>query len=159
MRSAVLAVIYGFFGTLVSGLLILGPLAFFIEARAAGDRIEAVAKAEGEIAALVEDGSILALAFPDGAALPAARRREPMRRASCEDTPLDLKTPDVRAFAALCLNSDGSGRRLFVVGIAWDEAAPIRGALRGLHRLRDVAGFGWVAPEQMGVVLYQEIWP
>lgn len=159
MRRAVVTVIYGFLGTLLSGLMILAPLAIVIETRAAQKQMDVVAQAKAEITALVKNGSILVRAFPNAAALPTARRREPMRQALCEQAPLALQTPDVLAFASLCLTSDRTGRRFFAVGLSWREAAPIRGALQGLHALQDVAGLGWIAPQQMGILLHQDTWP
>lgn len=159
MRRAIKAVVYGFFGTLLSGALILGPLIFVIEARAAGQRTQAVESAHAELSDLIDAGTILAVAFPDEAEWPEAQRREPMRRATCRDKDLELMVKEVRARAALCITEDGASRRMFVVGLAWDEAAPIRRALSGLRRLQDVAGFGWMVPEQMGVIVHQEFWP
>ena len=121
VRRAIKAVVYGFFGTLLSGALILGPLIFVIEARAAGQRTQAVESAHAELSDLIDAGTILAVAFPDEAEWPEAQRREPMRRATCRDKDLELMVKEVRARAALCITEDGASRRMFVVGLAWDE--------------------------------------
>ncbi len=149
----------GFLGTILSGLLILGPVVFVVESRAAGALLTQIHEAEVELDEMIASGEVLKIAFPDQAEIPRARKEEPMRDAVCTDSVIPLTVESVRARAALCLTKAEDARRFFVVGMSWTEATPIRDGLKALHRVGDLLGITWLKPRQVGLVVYQEFWP
>ncbi len=149
----------GFLGTILSGLLILGPVVFVVESRAAGALLTQIHEAEVELDEMIASGEVLKIAFPEEADFPRAREAEPMRKAVCTDTDIPLAVEKVKARASLCLTEDKEARRFFVVGMSWTEAAPIREGLKALHRVGDLLGITWLKPRQVGLVVYQESWP
>lgn len=151
--------IIGFLGTILSGLLILGPVIFVIESRAAGALLAQIHEAEVELDQMITSGEALKIAFPDHAEFPRARASEPMRDAVCSDADIPLAVEKVKARASLCLTEDEEARRFFVVGMSWREAAPIRDALKALHSVSDMLGITWLTPRQVGLVVHQEFWP
>lgn len=138
--------------------LVLVPLAWVVERRALirqSGEVIAVAQATWDMTAR---GEVLALFGPD-ADLPPASRREPLRRAVCREEALPTQVPGIEATAVLCLSSDARTRRYFAVGLAWQDAAPVRDWLhRGLDPHFDGMRARLVVPRQ-GVLLLEETWP
>ncbi len=149
----------GFLGTILSGLLILGPVVFVVESRAAGALLTQIHEAEVELDEMIASGEVLKIAFPDHAEFPRARASEPMRDAVCSDADIPLAVEKVKARASLCLTKAKDERRFFVVGMSWTEAAPIRDALKALHSVSDMLGIRWLRPQRVGLVVHQEFWP
>ena len=151
-------------GTVLSGLLVLVPVTLVIEGRAAGARNEAVATAFDVLRAELAAGKVMGQAFPVWSARPVATVDEPLARARClsEDVALPIDTAHVvgvKVSATMCMTADRTARRLFAVGLGWEDAAPIRRAITGLGPLYDLPGLGWLRPESHGVLVAQKIWP